>query len=98
MNLTPLSRHLFSKLVEILRDLVGLLLSLAARLSSLINMDRRPVVIIGCGAAGISACLHISKTERLVPLVACHSPGEPSDDVSKILRVDYASLDRMREA
>ena len=60
----------------------------------------RKVVVIGTGMAGISACLHLSKQNptRPLSLVSHHSSAEATDDQSKIVRGDYESMDRMKEA
>ena len=61
---------------------------------------QRSVLVIGSGVAGISACLNIAILcpNRRISLISHHSPVEPSDDHSKIVRVDYANAERMEEA
>ncbi|KAL2014910.1 hypothetical protein VTK56DRAFT_7013 [Thermocarpiscus australiensis] len=60
----------------------------------------RPVLVIGSGVAGVSACLHIFEKcpETQISLVSYQSLMAPSNDQSKIVRADYANRERMEEA
>ncbi|KAH6845135.1 FAD dependent oxidoreductase [Chaetomium sp. MPI-CAGE-AT-0009] len=58
------------------------------------------VIIIGTGVFGLSAADHIHRkwpTAQL-SIVSRPSPLAPSDDISKIVRVDYNNVERMTEA
>lgn len=61
-------------------------------------MDR--VIIVGTGVFGLSAADHIVQrwpTTKL-SVISRPSPLAPSEDISKIVRVDYNNLERMTEA
>ncbi|KAI0130518.1 FAD dependent oxidoreductase [Xylariales sp. AK1849] len=60
----------------------------------------RSVLVIGCGMAGISACLHISKEcpQRQLSIISYPCSLALSDDLSKIVRIDYDGKERMQEA
>jgi hypothetical protein len=61
-------------------------------------MDR--VIIIGTGVFGLSAADHIHQKwpSAQLSIVSRPSPFAPSDDISKIVRVDYSNVERMTEA
>jgi glycine/D-amino acid oxidase-like deaminating enzyme len=61
-------------------------------------MDR--VIIIGTGVFGLSTADHIHQKWPTTQLsvVSRPSPFAPSDDISKIVRVDYSNVERMTEA
>ncbi|KAK4119491.1 hypothetical protein N657DRAFT_637284 [Parathielavia appendiculata] len=60
----------------------------------------RRVIVIGSGVAGVSACLRIFEEcpGTQISLVSHQSRMAPSNDQSKIVRADYANLERMMEA
>ncbi|KAF2838459.1 hypothetical protein M501DRAFT_1004180 [Patellaria atrata CBS 101060] len=64
-------------------------------------MDKT-IYIIGYGVFGLSAALHLSKviseTSAKLVILSHPSPQSPSNDISKIVRIDYANVDRMKEA
>ncbi|KAJ5806870.1 hypothetical protein N7474_010462 [Penicillium riverlandense] len=61
-------------------------------------MDR--IIIIGTGLFGLSTADHVRKRYPATPLsiISRPSPLAPSDDIAKIVRVDYNNVDRMTEA
>ncbi|KAF1949669.1 hypothetical protein CC80DRAFT_484052 [Byssothecium circinans] len=61
-------------------------------------MDR--VIIIGTGVFGVSTADHIRQRWPTTQLSMISQPSRlaPSDDISKIVRVDYSNLERMTEA
>lgn len=61
-------------------------------------MDR--VIIIGTGVFGLSTVDHILRRWPTTQLTVISQPSRlaPSDDFSKIVRVDYPTLERMTEA
>lgn len=61
-------------------------------------MDK--VIIIGTGVFGLSAADHIHQKwpSAQLSIVSRPSPLAPSDDISKIVRVDYSNAERMTEA
>jgi glycine/D-amino acid oxidase-like deaminating enzyme len=54
-------------------------------------------LIIGFGVYGISTALHLGPSARLT-VVSYRQACEPSNDIAKIVRVDYDSVQRMEEA
>jgi glycine/D-amino acid oxidase-like deaminating enzyme len=64
-------------------------------------MQAQTVVVIGCGVAGISACLAFSKSPSKLWRVVCYDDGNklaPSRDRYKIARYDYADIETMKLA
>ena len=61
-------------------------------------MDR--VIIVGTGVFGLSTADHIHQKcpSTQLSIVSRPSPLAPSDDISKIVRVDYNNVERMTEA
>ncbi|KAH6649910.1 hypothetical protein F5144DRAFT_616946 [Chaetomium tenue] len=61
-------------------------------------MDR--VIIIGTGVFGLSTADHVRQKwpPAQLSIVSRPSPLAPSDDISKIVRVDYNNAERMTEA
>lgn len=58
------------------------------------------VIIIGTGVFGLSTADHIRQRLPAIQLSIVSRPSHitPSDDISKIVRVDYNNLERMKEA
>jgi glycine/D-amino acid oxidase-like deaminating enzyme len=54
-------------------------------------------LIIGLGVYGISITFYLDPSDQLT-ILSYHQRHAPSDDVSKIVRIDYANLERMKEA
>ena len=65
-------------------------------------MSTQHYLIIGFGVFGISAALHLlddeSENQVRLSIVSHPQPQAPSEDISKIIRIDYASEKRMKEA
>lgn len=69
-------------------------------------MPARSYLIVGDGVFGISTALHILDAGQKVDLIdqaaldliVHRQPGAASDDISKIIRIDYPSVSRMKEA
>jgi glycine/D-amino acid oxidase-like deaminating enzyme len=68
-------------------------------------MSAKRYIVIGSGVFGLSTVLHIlpernAKPDRRtdVTLISCPQPEAPTEDISKIIRVDYTSECRMKEA
>ena len=62
-------------------------------------MASQPIVVTGDGVFGLSTALHILDT-RFVDIVVISNPEReaPSEDGTKIMRIDYTSVRRMEEA
>ncbi|KAI0388558.1 FAD dependent oxidoreductase [Xylariaceae sp. FL0594] len=58
------------------------------------------IIIIGTGVFGLSAANHIHQKLPHAKLSIISRPSHlaPSDDISKVVRVDYTDLDRIKEA
>ena len=62
-------------------------------------MSAERYLIIGFGVYGISAALHLLEAKPAqLTILSHHQPQEPSDDISKIVRIDYTRVSRMKEA
>ncbi|KAH7303588.1 hypothetical protein B0I35DRAFT_485069 [Stachybotrys elegans] len=58
------------------------------------------VVIIGAGTFGLSTakCIHTTRPSTQLSVVSSPSKLAPTDDYSKVVRIDYTSPERMEEA
>jgi glycine/D-amino acid oxidase-like deaminating enzyme len=63
-------------------------------------MSHQQYIIIGLGVCGTAAALQLLRTKTCCTLtiISHHRPSEPSNDISKIVRIDYAEKERIEEA
>jgi glycine/D-amino acid oxidase-like deaminating enzyme len=65
-------------------------------------MPSKQYIIIGSGVSGTSTTLHlldaVEENSTVLTIISRHQSLEPSDDISKIVRIDYATVSRMKEA
>jgi hypothetical protein len=53
---------------------------------------------MGAGVVGLSTARHLLMADPNadVTIVSCDQPGAPSNDITKIFRIDYAAMERMK--